>query len=164
MKLGIELRMERNAIVRFDQFPEAARRRLTVTMEALERRLEAAVRAAEPDATGALRSQTGGQVYQHDMRIAAVVGVRAPDAQAARKAAALEWGAHRQLAVRAHTMLLAHFWNRAVNPVQVSVPTHGRTPNITEQRFLRDSIDALRGDALAQIQAAVDSAIAETDA
>jgi hypothetical protein len=158
---GIELVNDQRVNLRFDRFPEAVHDRLLATLKSLEARLEAAVLAAEPSATGRMRSLSGGRVYDHGNRIAAVVGVRTDNESDARKAAALEYGSHRALQVRAHEAKLAHFWNRAVNPIMVEVRAHSRTPNIQQQRFLRDPIQAMRADAIAEMRAALDGAVGD---
>jgi hypothetical protein len=158
MQLGIRLTNERAATLRFDQFPQFAHDRLLAAMQEIEQRLEAAIIAQEPTKTGALRSWTGGRVYDHGNRIAAVVGVRAPSADAAKKAAALEYGSHKALTVRAHTARLAHFWSRAVPEIMVVHPAYSRTPNVDDKRFLRDPAEMVRGDAMGLLQAAVDQA------
>ena len=89
---GIELTDKRRATLRFEQFPQFAHDRLLVAPRKIEQRLEVAVRATEPNRTGKLQPQTGGRVYDHSSRIAAVVGVRAPDANDARKAAPFRAG------------------------------------------------------------------------
>ena len=156
---GIELVGVQRAILRFDRFPEAAHDRLLATLKSIEQRLEAAVLAAEPNVTGAMRALTGGRVYDHGARIAAVVGVRTDNASDARKAASLEYGSHRALVVKAHQAKLSHFWSRAVSPIMVDVAAHGRTPNIQEQRFLRNPIEAMRAEAIAEMRAALGAAV-----
>jgi hypothetical protein len=159
MEFGLEITGDRTATLRFEQFPQQAHDRLLTALQAIEARLEAAVLAQAPDKTGALRSLIGGRVYDHDTRIAAVVGVRTTAAAQARKASALEYGSHAPIAVRAHTAKLAHFWSRMVNPIMVDVRAHGRTPNIVAKKFLRGPIEAIRGQALAELQAALDAAV-----
>jgi hypothetical protein len=157
-QFGLEITGDTKAVLRFQQFPQAAHDRLLTVLRSLEARLEAAVLAQEPTATGAMRTLTGGRVYDHGARIAAVVGVRATSANEARKAAALEYGSHKALTVRAHTASLSHLWSRAIATISVQVPAHPRTPNIDEVRFLRGPLDALRSDAIAEMEAAVASA------
>jgi hypothetical protein len=157
--IGIELTGERAAILRFEQFPKFAHDRLFAALQNIEQRLEAAVLAAEPEKTGQLKSITGGRVYDHDNRIAAVVGVRTQDGNIARKAGALEYGSrHESLMVRAHTAKLSHLWGRAISPISVEVGAHSRTPNIDAFRFLRGPLDAIRSTAIAELQAALDAA------
>ena len=155
--LGMDLQdSDRKVILRFEKFPADMHDRLLETLTRLERRLEGAVIAQEPERTGMLRSITGGRVYDHGDRIAAVVGVRAPDPNEAKKAAALEFGSHRSIAVRAHEAKLTHLWGRAISPMMVQVPLHQRLSNLDPRRFLRGPIEAMHGEAIAELRAAVD--------
>lgn len=163
-QFGIELADDRRAVLRFDSFPRAAHDRLLAALERIEKRLEMAVLAQVPSITGKLKATVGGRVYDHDTRIAAVVGVRAPNANAARKAAAVEYGSHNPVTVRAHAAKLAHIWSRAISPITVHVPEHRRVPNIDPRRFLRGPIQTIRAEALAELRAAVGTAAAETSA
>ena len=159
---GIQLGDDRRVILRFEQFPAAVHDRLLATLTAIEQRLEAAIIAAEPaGATGQLRAITGGRVYDHGARIAAVVGVRADGPMAAGKAGALEYGSHRALVVRAHQAKLAHFWSRAIAAITVDVAAHSRMSNIDPRRFLRDPVEAIRSEAIAEMRAALDAAVAD---
>ena len=159
---GIDIVGDTRAVLRFDRFPAAAHDRLLATLQSLEKRLEQAVIAAEPEKSGDLKSLTGGRVYDHGDRIAAVVGVRVTTANQARKAAALEYGSRgTSITVSAHTAKLDHLWSRAISPISVNVPAFSRTPNITARRFLRDPIKALHDIALAEMRAALDAAVAE---
>lgn len=159
---GIELTNERAATLRFEKFPEFAHDRLLGALQNIEQRLKAAVLAAEPGKTGSLKAQTGGRVYDHGNRIAAVVGVRAPNANDARKAAALEYGS-RGVAITMHHRLsrISALSQRAgSDPLTME---WRRTPTITAQRFLRGPMDAIRGGALAELQAALDAAVQDAE-
>jgi len=159
---GLEIKGDQRAILRFEQFPAAAHDRLLTTLRQIEQRLESAVKSAEPMRSGMLYSETGGTVYDHGNRIAAVVGVRAKGTEAA-KAGALEWGAHRGVTVKAHAMGLDHFWSRLVSRRIVSVPDYNRIPNIAEVRFLRGPIEAMREEFIAEMRAALDAAVKDGD-
>nr|WP_294564484.1 hypothetical protein [uncultured Rhodopila sp.] len=156
---GLQITNDRAASLRFDKFPDFAHDRLLAALQNIEQRLEAAVIAAEPARSGALKALTGGRVYDHGNRISAVVGVRAQTADEARKAAALEYGSRRTaIEVKMHSAKLAHVYSRAIAEISVSVPTHSRTPNITADRFLRGPLDAIHAEAMAELQAAMQQA------
>src|SRR5271166_4513086 len=159
--IGLEVAGDRRAELRFDRFPGFARDRLRAALEDIEARLAAAVLADEPVKSGRLQGETGGRVYEHGDRLAAVVGVRAKGGDDAGKAAALEYGAKRAFEVRAHIATLAHLWGRAIAPITIEVGAHRRTPNIAQHRYLRGPIEALRGEFIAQLRQAVDQAAAE---
>ena len=159
---GVDIAGDTRAVLRFERFPSVAHDRLLVTLQSLERRLEAAVLAEEPEKSGELKSLTGGRVYDHGDRIAAVVGVRTTTPAQARKAAALEYGSRgASITVSAHTAKLDHLWSRAISPIMVNVPSFTRTPSITARRFLRGPIQALHDDAITEMRAALDAAVAE---
>ncbi len=119
------------------------------------------VRAEEPVHTGKLRSETGGRVYDHGERIAAVIGVRARSIDDHAKAGALEYGAKRPFEVRAHTATLTHLWGRAIAPITINVGAYTRTPNIDPERYLRGPTATYREEALQLLRKAVDEATAE---
>ena len=159
---GVDIAGDTRAVLRFERFPSVAHDRLLATLQSLERRLEAAVLAEEPEKSGDLKSLTGGRVYDHGDRIAAVVGVRTTTPAQARKAAALEYGSRgASITVSAHTAKLDHLWSRAIAPIMVNVPSFTRTPSITARRFLRGPIQALHDDAITEMRAALDAAVAE---
>ena len=159
---GVDIVGDTRAVLRFERFPSMAHDRLLATLQSLERRLEAAVLAEEPEKSGDLKSLTGGRVYDHGDRIAAVVGVRTTTPAQARKAAALEYGSRgASITVSAHTAKLDHLWSRAIPPIMVNVPSFTRMPSITARRFLRGPIQALHDDAITEMRAALDAAVAE---
>ena len=160
---GITLTGDTSTILRFEQFPQAVHARLLATLNSIEQRLEAAVVAAEPVKQGQLVALTGGRVYDHGDRIAAVVGVRTKDQDSALKAMALEYGSHKALMVRAHEAKLTHLWGRAISPMMVQVAQHSRVPNIDPRRFLRDPAAAIRAEAIAEMRASLDQAVRDTE-
>jgi len=162
MDFGIKLDGDQKVVLRFENFPQAVHDRLLETMRGLETRLETAVIAAEPSLSGQLRALTGGRVYDHGDRIAAVVGVRTQTADEAKKAAALEYGSNKSVAVRAHTATLAHLWSRAIAPIMVQVSASSRLSNIDPRRFLRDPINAMRASAIDEMRQALSAAAAQS--
>lgn len=161
---AIEITGDRSTTLRFENFPKQMHARILVTMQEIETRLEAAVVASEPrGATGQLQAMTGGRVYDHGDRIAAVVGVRVPGgaSEAAKKAMALEYGSSTPMSLRAHVARLSHLWRLSIPEITVLVPSHSRTPNILAKRFLRDPIEAMRSEALTELRLAVDTAATE---
>lgn len=160
MQFGLVLEGERAVTLRLEKFTADVHARLLETMRSLEQRLEAAVIAAEPNLTGALRAITGGRVYEHDTRIAAVVGVRAQGTQEAGKASALEYGSKgTAFAVRAHHATLWHVYARAIAPMTVEVADHTRIGTIDPRRFLRSAVDGLKTTAIAEMRRALDQAV-----
>ena len=162
---AVDIAGDTRAVLRFDRFPAVLHDRLLATLTSLERRLEAAVLAAEPERSGELKSLTGGRVYDHGDRIAAVVGVRTKSQSKARKAAALEYGS-RGVAVAeiGHKMRLDHAWLHARIGAPVDVKAISRTPTLRAMNFLRGPIKSLQQSALSEMRAAIEAAGAESDA
>ncbi len=167
MSFGIE--MENKSLtkinLRFDKFPTVAHDRLVEAMWRIEKRLEAAVLADEPTMSGKLKSLTGGRVYDHGTRIAAVVGVRDKTQQGARKAAALNYGSRgRPVDVRAHEAWLDHYFAQAMSlPHFVLVRAHKRVPNIEGFKFLQKAIASERRTAIEELRLALEQAVTESN-
>lgn len=151
--IGIAVVGDRQVELQFETFPEIARDRLRGRLERIVSRLTGEVRALEPSRTGKLRSDTGGRVYEHQDRIAAVVGVQVDSgmgkskrgSSAVGKAAALEYGS-------------------TGRPFDVTRrgKTFQRRGGIVERRYLRGGAAAEREQALADLQEAVNEAVAES--
>lgn len=156
MLMYAALEGDKGVALRFREFPTFAHDRLLSALEGIEKRLEAAVISAEPEKSGLLKSLTGGRVYDHGTRIAAVVGVRAMTKDEALKASALEYGSNKSITLRAHSASLSHLWSRAINTIQVQVSAHSRITNVQAHNFLRGPIDTIRGEALAELEAAIE--------
>lgn len=162
---AIELKGVKSATLRLEKFPDGVLERLLEPMQSIERQLEAAVIAAEPQKSGELRGITGGRVYSHENRIAAVVGVRTQDGNEAKKAVTLEYGSLGEpMDVVNHFMRVDHVYKTLISPMDVEVPTYMRVPDVKPHRFLRDPIEAIRGSALEQLRAAIDQAVADANA
>lgn len=160
MDIKYEVAGDRQEVLRFDTFPELARKKLEAKIADLTARLFAAVTGAEPSRTGVLRGATVETIREGENFVTGRVSVRGDFG----KAAALEYGAHRPTTVKAHEMRLTHVFGRAMAPEIVMVPSHARTPNIAEHRFLRGPLDAMRGEIVAELEAAVADAVAESEA
>lgn len=165
MDIGVQITGQRFGLLQFEKFPDFAHDRLLACMQDIERRLEDAVHAAEPSRSGLLKLLTGGRVYDHGDRIAAVVGVRADDPNQAKKAAALEYGSRgTPIAIAAHQMRLSHFWAMEVAARQVEVPGYSRTPTLAADNFLRGPLAAIQAGAFSEMQAAIAAAVADAEA
>lgn len=162
--MDIQITVSSNRLVaRIDGMNDRIRARLIDSMNGVQQRLEAAVRADAPQRTGALRSQVGGRVYSDNPnRVAAYVGIYSKDKNSARKAAALEYGSRGMaILVRAHTAKLTHIFHRLAGPISVTRKAHVRRPTIAEHAFLRGPFQNQRREIVAELQAAVQRAIDE---
>jgi hypothetical protein len=158
---GIEVDGERLVALRFEQFPERARAAIKRRLEALTAQLYSRVESAEPQRTGKLRQETQSFVDERDDRVTGRVKVLARETSEHGKGAALEYGAHGSAQVGAHAMTLSHLWGRMIAPRQVLVAAYSRRVNISERRYLRGSLDTLRGEVIEQLRQALAEAMSE---
>lgn len=162
MDLGMDVTGDRKLGLRFEKFPEVAREALTRRITALTAELLDRVRAAEPEKTGKLRSETSSIVLSNERKIAGIVRIRTDIKGEYAKAAALEYGARKSTRVKEHAMGLSHFWAKAVEPRQVMVAAYNRKPDIAQHFFLRGPLEAMKGEIFAELEAAMIEAEGET--
>jgi hypothetical protein len=163
--IHIDVQGERQAGIRFDEFPDALYEDLKTEIDALGIELFAGVEAATPMRSGELRAQERLRVFADPTRITAYVDVAGrKGSQDFAKAAALEYGAHRPSKVAAHTMALDHYWAlKLTAPERVVVDAYTRTPNIAEHAFERGPLNAMAPEVIARLNAVVDKATAEAN-
>jgi hypothetical protein len=164
MEFGLELIGERRAGLRFEEFPERARQALVEHMNSITQRLLARVQGEEPELTGKLRSETTARVSSGENYVRGSVGVRVPGGESsgaeAGKAAALEYGAHKTVAVKAYSKSLDHVFTHAMAPTTVMVSAYQRRANIAERKFLRGPLDEMHDAIIAELRAALEEAAA----
>lgn len=166
MEFGVKVD-PRKVQLNLDEFPVEVQMRMVSSITSLTSRLQARVTAAEPDRSGKLRSQTHSRVYHDANKIAGRVFVLAESDPRTRrgsldagKAAALEYGAHGAVKVKAHPARLDHIYSRTIPPIVVEVDPFTRRANIAEHRFLRGPLAEMSEDALSQLRQALDAASA----
>jgi hypothetical protein len=158
--IRIGLTGERQAGIRFEEFPDALYEELRKTIDSLTNELFARVVAATPDKTGDLRSHERVRVFTDENRITGYVDITGTVADI-KKAAALEYGAHKATAVKSHSMKLDHFWNQALSsPIDVMVSAYERTPNVTATVFERGPLAEMQGEIIGRLNAVVEQAVA----
>lgn len=149
---------------KFDRFPQEAHQRLHATIEQFTERLVGRVRAAAPKRTGRLESEIRELVSDKPERIVGLVYIRGQERSDYAKAGALEYGAHSTAKVSAHAMRLDHVFATALQaPLTVSVEAYSRQMNIAEHRFLRGSIDSMKGEIERALRAAVGETVEQTN-
>lgn len=149
---------------KFDRFPQAAHKRLHDVIESFTERLVGRVRAAAPKRTGKLESEIRELISDKPERIVGLVYIRGQDRNDYAKAGALEYGAHGQAKVSAHEMRLDHVFSHALaGPLMVSVAAYSRQMNIAEHRFMRGSIDAMKGEITRALKEAVGETVDEAN-
>jgi hypothetical protein len=139
---------DRNLMLHLEQLPMALRTKLRPTIVALTAELLARVRASEPRRTGQLQNLTRSFIDEREDSIRGRVRVLSPAGRGHNvAAAALEYGAHRAVSVRASRR------------EGIAVRAYQRHANIAARRFLRGPAEAMREKALTEIRAAVDEAV-----
>ena len=126
---------DRQAGLRFEEFPDVLYEDLRKAIDSLTNELFARVQAATPELTGDLRAHERVRIFTDENRITGYVDVHGSVADI-KKAAAVEYGAHKTTNVKSHSMKLDHFWNTALTaPIDVIVIAYSRTPNVAEVAF-----------------------------
>ena len=150
MDLGLTIETnDRQLVAHLEALPERMRAALRPKITEFTNALLARVLAAEPEQTGYLRSQTHAYI---DERVDFIRGrvriLRTGHAsRAGAQFGALEYGAHRQFAVRPY--------RRRSGPVG----GYQRQANIAARRFLRGSAAGMRERAVAEIKTAIAEAL-----
>jgi hypothetical protein len=118
------------------------------------------VRAAEPYRTGKLRQETQAFVDVKDDEVRGRVRILGTGGRGHNvAAAALEYGAHRVVNVRAHQEHLSHVFDRATDSQFVAVRAYQRRANIQAKRFLRDPAQAMRPQVRAELERVISEAV-----
>jgi hypothetical protein len=146
---------DRAVIAHFEQLSGRLKSGLRLAITQLTDQLLARIHAAEPYRTGRLRTATQAFVDVKDDAVTGRVRILGAGREAA---AALEYGAHRIVRVRAHQEHLSHVFDRAIDSQFVAVSAYTRRANIQAKRFLRDPAAAMRP----RIQAEIERVVAES--
>jgi hypothetical protein len=141
---------DRKLLLHLEKLPATLRTNLRTTIAKLTEQLLAQVRSIEPSRTGRLRSQTRGFVDETKTMVRGRVRVLGTAGAPNIAAAALEYGSHKSIAVKAYQRK------------GVAVRAYERRTNITAQRFLHGPFAAMRERALAEIKAAVNKSVEES--
>jgi hypothetical protein len=157
----IGLTGERQAGIRFEEFPDALYEELRQEIESLTRELFDRVVAGTPSKTGDLRSHERIRIFADKNRITGYVDIGDTTVNDLRKAAALEYGAHKETGVKSHSRKLDHVFDRMLSsPMDVIVEAYTRTPNISEHAFERGPLGAMRGEIVERLNAVVEKTVA----
>lgn len=157
--IRIEVSGERQAALRFEEFPNELHAELLAEIESLTAELYGRVEAQIPSKSGRLRAQADMRIFDDPERISGVVSIHGERSNDYAKAAALEYGAFNRHGVAQHRMWLDHFWSLKLSrPIRVLVGAYSRTANISEHRFLRGPLEQLRGEAIDRLNSVVEQA------
>ena len=163
--IRINITGERQAGLKFEEFPDDLYDDLRREIDALTHELLGLVQAATPSHTGRLRSQERARIFTDKNRITGYIDVAGEKGtQDFAKAAAEEYGAHRKTKVSAHSMKLDHAWGEMLNaPITVMVAAYERTPNIAERAFERGPLAVMQPQIIARLNDAVSQAVAKAN-
>lgn len=154
----IALQGERQAGLRFEQFPDQARAALHEAIEELVAELYDRIEAMVPRRTGKLAAEIHSFVDETETRITGRVKVVTKDRQALLKAIAEEYGAHGLVKVKTHLQHLSHVYGRLIQPMVVVMDKYERHANIVARRYERGPLDGMRGEIDDKLRAALESA------
>jgi hypothetical protein len=148
--MTVVTRGDRELSLRFDRFPTVAHEKLRERITSLVDKLQARAETAAPFKSGELRSEISGRVFSDNpQRIAGYVGIQGQQPGDYAKAAALEYGVN-----KARTIVERLGSRRIVE--RLSREVHMRA-----FRYLRGSIEGMRGEVDAELSAALTEAAEE---
>ena len=139
---------DRNLLLHIDALPLALRTRLRTTITSLTNELLTRVLAVEPRRTGRLKSLTRSFVDEKEDNIRGRVKVLGGGQAHNIAAAALEYGAHSSVSVKA-----------SQRDRSIAVRAYERQANIAARRFLRNPAAEMRERAMGELQKAVHDAV-----
>jgi hypothetical protein len=148
----INLTGDREAGLRFEEFPDALYEGLRKEIDALTNELFARVVARTPELTGALRAEERVRIFADENRIRGYIDVHGSVADI-KKAAALEYGAHKTVNVSAYE-----------RPNGAVVKAYSRPNDVVEKAFERGPLEEMRGEINARLNAVVEKAVAGANA
>jgi len=164
MELGTSLIGERRVARRFQNFPEAARRKFEAVIKDYQNRLFSAINAKIPRGrTGAIAAALQGGVDSTPYKVRGWVSLAGGDRnKVILPALALEYGSNTSIKVKEKEgRLLYTVYGRYISPMLVNVGAYERTTNIVAQRFLRDPLDAMSGQVMSGLKQALADATKE---
>ncbi len=165
-EVRIDIAGDRQAGLRFEDFPDHLHDNLRGEIDALTKELFGRIQSATPVGTGKLRSQQRMRLFDQEDRIRGYINIAGEKGSTDHaKAGALEYGSRgKPSKVGAHQMKLDHFWRNRLNaPITVLVNSYFRTPNISEHAFMRGPLDAMRPEILQRLNAAIERAVADAN-
>lgn len=164
--IHIDLKGDRQAGVRFEEFPSALRDDLRSEIATLSDELFARIQGQIPSKSGELRSRLTKRIFDKEDRVTAYITINAQDQSEHRKAASLEYGSRgKKVRVKPHKMRLDHYWSeKLAAPRTIVTKAFDRTPSIREHKFLRGPLDTMRPQINSRLKAVVESAAKDANA
>lgn len=164
--IHIELTGDRQAGLRFAEFPSALRDDLRAEIDSISDELFGRIQAQIPGKSGELRSRLTNRLFDKEDRVTAYIAINAQDQSEHRKAAALEYGSRgKKIEIKPHKMRLDHYWSeKLAAPRTVIVEAYSRLPRIAEHKFLRGPLEAMRPQINSRLKAVVEGAVKDANA
>jgi hypothetical protein len=157
--LTATIQNEREAGVLMEEMSQQLHDAYLAKIKELTPQLMARVQSAVPVASGALQHSIQMFVDDSRGRIAGKVKVIGATPNDFGKAGAIEYGAHGQAKVSAHTRQIKVVFGRLVAPVAAVVAAYSRTLDIAPRSFLRSPLASMESQIVAEL-AAVPAAVA----
>jgi hypothetical protein len=160
MTILVESKGGRAFTLRLDQFPKDLHDELRARMQGVTEQLEAKARGLAPYKTGTLRSEITGRTFSDvETRVASYTNVFAPNPPPGKneyaKAATLEYGSDKARKINAKSVS---------NIGRITEKAKSRAAHIEAFLYLRGALDEIQAQAIPEIQAAVDAAVAKGNA
>lgn len=143
---------DRKIVARFDAWPDEFRTELRAVILRLTRELDGRVRASALVRSGKLRDSVTSLLREKPQRIMGVVKADS------KYAAAIEFGLHRAVSVRAHQRLMTQAFGRDISPLEVAIAPYTRVANIEGRLFARAGLQSMESEIRTELQALVDKA------
>lgn len=162
--IRIDIEGDRQAGLRFEEFPDDLRDDLRAEIDALSNELFGRIEGAVPRLSGDLAGKVRRQMFVDKDKITGRVtidGKGSGKGSDFAKAGALEYGSTgKKFKVAAHSAKLNHLWSeRLAAPMTVLVKAHERPSTIREHAFMRGPLRAMQGEAVARLNAVVERAV-----
>lgn len=149
--IRINITGDRQVGLLFDEFPDALYEDFRKAIESLTHELFSRVVAATPELTGALRSEERVRIFTDKNSIKGYIDVHGSIADI-KKAAALEYGAHKPVHVSAYE-----------RPNGAIVKAYTRPNNVIAQAFERGPLAEMQPEIIARLNAVVEQAVAKVN-
>ena len=166
--IRIDVAGDRQAGIRFEEFPDALRDDLRKEISALSLELFGRIEARVPRLSGDLASNVRHQLFVDKDKITgrvAMDGRGTGKGSDFAKAGALEYGSTgKKFKVAAHSAALDHYWEeKLAAPITVLVKAHKRASTIGEHAFMRGPLQAMQPEVVERLNAVVERAVQEAN-
>ncbi len=147
---------------RFAAWPKEIHDSLLARIQKLTAELYGRVSALTPERSGKLKSEIISEVFDDPEIIKGRVTLARGLSRAEYiKAAALEYGVHRPVPMRAHRRTITEAFGRDISPTEIQVSKHPRDVDLEERFYLRGGLAGMESEAVAELTAAINEQVKE---